>query len=110
MSFREKVYLLAKTIPAGKVMTYGQIAEMVGSPGAARAVGVCMKENPDNTTIPCHRVVAADGKLTGYAFGGLSAKRDILQNEGAFFIEDRVDLAKSQWKKSTNSIQLEIQL
>lgn len=96
-SFRKKVYGLAKTIPAGKVATYGQLAEMAGSPGAARAVGVCMKENPDPATIPCHRVVAANGKLTGYAFGGVNTKKEILQKEGVTFINDRVDLTISQW-------------
>ena len=89
-------------------MTYGQLADMVGSPGAARAVGVCMKNNPNNTTIPCHRVVASDGKLTGYAFGGVSAKKGILFKEGVLFIGDRVDLKRSQWQKNTNVTQLEI--
>lgn len=92
--FRERVYSLAKTIPAGNVATYGQLAEMVGSKGAARAVGVCMKENPDNTVIPCHRVVAADGSLTGYAFGGVLVKKEKLMLEGVHFVGDKVDLKK----------------
>jgi O-6-methylguanine DNA methyltransferase len=92
------VYAIAKTIPAGKVATYGQIAELVGSPGAARAVGMCMKENPDAEIIPCHRVVASNGKLTGYAFGGVNKKKEILLEEGVTFIEDRVDLTLSQWE------------
>ncbi len=97
-SFRYKVYSLARTIPLGKVATYGQIAELIGHPGAARAVGMCMKENPDAEIIPCHRVVAANGKLIGYAFGGIKKKKKILIEEGVSFIEDRVDLSISQWK------------
>lgn len=79
-------------------MTYGQIAELIGHPGAARAVGMCMKENPDAEIIPCHRVVSSNGKLTGYAFGGIEKKKKMLLEEGVAFIEDRVDLSISQWK------------
>jgi methylated-DNA-protein-cysteine methyltransferase-like protein len=97
-SFRDKVYALAKQIPPGKVTTYGQLARLVGSPGAARAVGMCMKQNPDNKTIPCHRVVSSDGKLTGYAFGGTVKKEEILRQEGVYFTNGHVDLAKSLWQ------------
>lgn len=96
-SFRERIYSLAGKIPKGKVATYGQLAKMAGSPGAARAVGVCMKENPDKETIPCHRVVSSSGKLTGYAFGGIGIKKTILQKEGVSFTGDRVNLKLSQW-------------
>ena len=65
-SFRDKIYQLARQIPKGKVATYGQLADLAGSPGAARAVGMCMKTNPDAPQTPCHRVVAADGKPVGY--------------------------------------------
>jgi O-6-methylguanine DNA methyltransferase len=102
-SFRDKVYTIAKQIPAGKVLTYGQLAKMVGSPGAARAVGMCMKQNPDASIIPCHRVVASNGKLTGYAFGnGISTKKELLQKEGVQFINDTVDLSASQWTPKLN--------
>lgn len=98
-NFRRKVYELTKQIPSGQVATYGQLAKLAGSPGAARAVGVCMKENSDPKTIPCHRVVASDGKLTGYAFGeGVKTKKAILEKEGVVFIKDRVDLAVSKWE------------
>lgn len=71
---------------------------MAGSPKAARAVGMCMKHNPDMSVVPCHRVVASDGKLTGYNFGdGVSTKKEKLLKEGVLFINDRVDLPKSQW-------------
>jgi O6-methylguanine-DNA--protein-cysteine methyltransferase len=57
-----------------------------------------MKHNPDMSTIPCHRVVASDGKLTGYAYGdGIVTKKEMLMKEGVAFIGDNVDLASSQW-------------
>lgn len=97
--FRQRVYSLTKQIPKGKVMTYGQIAQLVGSPGAARAVGVCMKENSDPKSIPCHRVVASNGKLTGYAFGqGIATKEQLLKKEGVRFKDNKVDLKSSLWK------------
>ncbi|MBI5452911.1 MGMT family protein [Candidatus Gottesmanbacteria bacterium] len=83
------------------VATYGQLAEMVGSPGAARAVGMCMKTNPDAPRTPCHRVVASDGKLTGYsAEGGVSKKKQMLLDEGVQFIDDKVNLKLSKWSPS----------
>lgn len=98
-SFRDKVYTIVKQIPKGKVATYGQIAALVGNPKAARAVGMCMKHNPDIPVIPCHRVVSSTGNLTGYSAGeGLKTKRDILIKEGVIFINDRVDLAVSKWE------------
>jgi O-6-methylguanine DNA methyltransferase len=98
-SFQQKVYEVAARIPMGKVATYGQLARMAGSPGAARAVGMCMKHNPDMSIVPCHRVVASDGKLTGYAFGdGVVTKKEMLVKEGVSFVGDRVDLGVSQWR------------
>lgn len=98
--FREKVYALAKLIPRGKVVTYAQLAALAGAPGAARAVGTCMKNNPDLSTIPCHRVIASDGGLGGYSSGqGLLTKLALLKKEGVHFISNRqVDLAASQWR------------
>ncbi len=98
-SFRQKVYEIAAKIPAGKVLTYGQLAKLAGSPGAARAVGMCMRNNRDSITVPCHRVVAADGKLTGYAFGGVETKKKILMKEGVLFNGDKVSLSVSEWKE-----------
>ena len=101
-SFRDKVYAITKQIPEGKVMTYGQVAAFVGSPGAARAVGVCMKENSDPSIVPCHRLVASDGTLIGYAFGGVANKKALLQSEGVQFIGEKVDLQHSQWHPETD--------
>jgi methylated-DNA-protein-cysteine methyltransferase-like protein len=96
-TFQSKVYALTKQIPAGKVATYGQIASLLGSPNASRAVGMCLSKNTNPQEIPCHRVVAANGKLTGYAFGGVSHKKVILLKEGVRFKGDQVDLTYSLW-------------
>lgn len=98
--FFQKVYELCRQIPEGKVATYSQLARLAGSPRAARAVGMCMKKNPDAPQTPCHRVVSADGKLTGYSGGdGVSTKKEMLITEGVAFAGDTVDLAVSQWEK-----------
>lgn len=96
--FKTKIYTLCRQIPKGKVATYGQLAALAGSPGASRAVGMCMKTNPDAPQTPCHRVVAANGKLTGYSGGnGISTKKEMLIKEGVSFKGDCVDLSVSLW-------------
>ena len=98
--FCDKVYEIVIKIPKGKVATYGQIATLAGNPKAARAVGMCMKHNPEIPNIPCHRVVSSTGKLTGYsAKGGIKTKREMLELEGVIFIGNKVNLAKSKWKE-----------
>jgi O-6-methylguanine DNA methyltransferase len=98
MSFTEKVYELCRQIPKGKVATYGQLATLAGSPGAARAVGMAMKSNPDAPHTPCHRVVASDGSLHGYSAGeGIKTKWEMLLKEGVIFKGEKADLTKSQW-------------
>ncbi len=97
-SFQELVYKLSQSIPPGKVATYQQLARLSRHPKAARAVGMCMSRNQHPEIVPCHRVVASSGKLTGYAFGGVSAKKFKLLQEGVKFIDERVDLALSQWQ------------
>ena len=81
-NFREKVLGIVSKIPKGKVMTYKQVAEKAGSPGAARAVGSIMKAN-FNTKIPCHRVIRSDGKVGEYNRGGSAEKLKRLRTEGA---------------------------
>jgi O-6-methylguanine DNA methyltransferase len=99
MTFKEHVYQLTKSIPQGKVATYGQLAALAGSRGAARAVGMCMRTNPNAPHTPCHRVVAADGSLTGYSAGnGVSTKKEMLITEGVQFTGDKVNLKISQWQ------------
>ena len=89
MSFVEKAWTVCSRVPAGKVTTYGAIAKTLGVPGGARAVGMAMNRNPYAPQVPCHRVVASDGKLTGYA-GGLDKKRAMLLAEGVKLKNDRV--------------------
>jgi methylated-DNA-[protein]-cysteine S-methyltransferase len=82
--FYQAVWKACAQIPAGQVRTYGWIARRIGKPGAARAVGQALGKNPFAPAIPCHRVVGADGRLTGYSgAGGVAAKRRLLQKEGA---------------------------
>ena len=69
-------------VPYGRTETYGGLARKVGRPNAARAVGTVMNRNPIPIVLPCHRVVGASGKLTGYA-GGLDRKEQLLRLEGA---------------------------
>ncbi|MEK7597985.1 MAG: MGMT family protein [Patescibacteria group bacterium] len=98
--FKNKVYQICRSIPKGKVTTYGQIARLAGNPKAARAVGVFMKNNPNTLIVPCHRVVASDGKLTGYSgVGGVNKKKKMLVDEGVSFKNNKVDLAVSKWEK-----------
>jgi O-6-methylguanine DNA methyltransferase len=98
-SFYADVYKIVKTIPKGKVATYGQVAKLAGSPRAARAVGLAMKTNPNAPIVPCHRVVASDGSLTGYSgIGGVDGKRKMLIKEGVMFKGDKVDLKSSLWQ------------
>ncbi len=79
--FQQQVWLALRTIPVGQVWTYGQLAHAIGRPTAYRAVGMTNSLNPISIVLPCHRVIGANGKLTGYA-GGLERKRWLLQHEG----------------------------
>lgn len=98
MSFRETVYQITSQIPKGKVATYGQIARLAGNARAARAVGMFMRTNPFAPRVPCHRVVASDGKLTGFsAPGGIVKKKSMLIHEGVMFKKEKVDLFLSRW-------------
>ncbi len=82
--FYQKVWRACALIPRGQVRTYGWIARAVGRPNAARAVGQALAKNPFAPQVPCHRVVGANGKMTGFsAPGGVSAKRRMLRKEGA---------------------------
>jgi len=93
MSFSQRVWAITMRIPPGKVSTYGDLAQVVGSPGAARAVGHALGQNPYAPEIPCHRVVASGGRLTGYSGdGGMGTKKRILQEEGVTFKGEHVDM------------------
>ncbi len=83
-AFRRAVYAATREIPPGTTRSYGEIARAVGRPGDAREVGAALRRNPYPILVPCHRVVAADGALTGFsAPGGLATKRRMLELEGA---------------------------
>lgn len=84
--FQQRVLQLTIQIPYGNCRTYGELAVEVGSPGAARAVGGALGANPVPVIIPCHRVVASNGALTGYsATGGIMMKKFLLSLEGVDF-------------------------
>jgi methylated-DNA-[protein]-cysteine S-methyltransferase len=85
-AFRLHVLRLIRSIPFGEVRSYGTVACLAGSPGAARAVGGAMASNPVPIIIPCHRVIASNGRLTGFsAPGGIKIKKYLLQMEGVEF-------------------------
>ncbi len=79
-AFQLRVWQALRGIPAGETRSYGEIAAGIGQPSASRAVGAANGANPIGIIVPCHRVVGADGKLTGYA-GGLDRKRWLLAHE-----------------------------
>lgn len=80
-AFQQRVWAALRTIPYGETRTYGELAAAIGNPRAARAVGMANHRNPLPILIPCHRVIGADGSLTGYA-GGVETKRKLLALEG----------------------------
>jgi methylated-DNA-[protein]-cysteine S-methyltransferase len=81
-AFERRVWAHVAAIPYGTTTTYGEIAQALDAPGAARAVGAANGRNPLPLIVPCHRVIGASGALTGYA-GGLERKRRLLEHEGA---------------------------
>ena len=96
---KDKVYDFLKTIPKGKVTTYGQIAAHLGNPKLARVVGNILHNNPDPANIPCHRVVNARGEVAAnFAFGGAEAQRKLLEEEGVVFGEDG-RVKEEYWEK-----------
>nr|WP_047579706.1 methylated-DNA--[protein]-cysteine S-methyltransferase [Methylobacterium sp. ZNC0032] len=83
-AFNRKVYEVALAIPHGETLTYGEVAQRIGDPGAARAVGVALGQNPWPIIVPCHRVLAAGGRTGGFsAEGGVEIKLRILTIEKA---------------------------
>ena len=96
-AFDQEVFAAVRAIPPGSVTSYGRLAQRVGRPGAARAVGGAVGRNPVGLLIPCHRVIAADGSLGGYGagWGGrdahLDVKRRLLALEGVRIPAPRLD-------------------
>ena len=92
----ERIYDVVRSIPKGKVATYGTVALLAGNPRWARVVGYALHVNPEPFVIPCHRVVNRDGFVANsFAFGGGSVQRKLLEEEGIVFETDgRIDLKK----------------
>jgi methylated-DNA-[protein]-cysteine S-methyltransferase len=80
--FQRRVWRALREIPYGKTISYGELARRIGQPSASRAVGLANGANPLPIIVPCHRVIGADGTLTGFG-GGLAVKRKLLALEGA---------------------------
>src|SRR5579862_7358135 len=91
MSFYERVWAITSQIPKSKVASYGDLAKALKS--GPRAVGQALNRNPYAPGVPCHRVVGADGKLTGFA-GGLVKKKKLLLSEGITFSGEKVNMRR----------------
>ena len=96
---KQRVYDYLLTIPAGKVVTYGQIAAHLGNPKLARVVGNILHVNPEPDIYPCYKVVNAQGRLAEhFGCGGLSEQRRRLEADGIEVTDGKVDLKKYQWR------------
>lgn len=92
---KEKVYEFLTTIPKGKVVTYGQIAEYLGNKRLSRVVGNILHNNPDEEKYPCYKVVDRNGNLSKhFAFGGIEKQKEKLENDGITVNDYKVDLNK----------------
>ena len=97
--FYKQVYEIVERIPYGQVISYGEIARLLGRPRAAREVGRAMRNCPDG--LPWQRVVMADGSITGGMFANI--RRAMLESEDVPFLPDgRVDMARCRWLSNTN--------
>lgn len=96
--FNIKVWAALNLIPRGKITTYKAIAEYLGQPRAARAVGRACNKNPGAPKIPCHRVIKSDGSLGGYR-GGVKRKIELLKAEGVKVIDNKVENIKKKMYK-----------
>ena len=98
---KERVYEFLRTVPEGRVVTYGQIAEYLGNKKAARAVGNILHNNPDENKYPCFKVVDSKGNLSeNFAFGGNEKQKEKLEAEGIEVINYKVDLSTYQWNET----------
>lgn len=100
---KQKVYEFLRTIPAGKVVTYGQIAEFLGNKKLSRVVGNILHVNPQPDVYPCFKVVNAQGRLAEhFGCGGLQEQKRRLEADGIEVIHNKVDLGKYQWWPETD--------
>ncbi|MBE5959583.1 MAG: methylated-DNA--[protein]-cysteine S-methyltransferase [Lachnospiraceae bacterium] len=98
----KRIYEAVKKIPAGKVATYGLIAELAGNSKMSRAVGNALHNNPDPVNIPCFRVVNSKGELPGNFAFGEGVQERLLREEGIEVEDGKVDLSKYLWKISVS--------
>jgi methylated-DNA-protein-cysteine methyltransferase-like protein len=95
----DRIYDIVRSIPSGRVTTYGAIAEMIGLRSSARMVGWALNSAAGRTDIPCHRVVNRLGELTGKMhFATPDLMRELLEAEGVVFIDESVDMKKCFWR------------
>lgn len=95
--FAERVYVLTAQIPRGRVATYRAIAQALGQPGAARAVGNALNKNPYAPKVPCHRVIRSNGEVGGFA-GGTSKKIAMLKREGIVIKNRKINLTEYHYE------------
>lgn len=96
---KQKVYEFLRTIPKGKVVTYGQIAEFLGNKKLSRVVGNILHVNPEPDVYPCFKVVNAQGRLAEhFGCGGLQEQKRRLEADGIRVTDGKVDLKKYQWR------------
>ena len=105
-TFNDRVFQVVRGIPAGHVTTYGDIARGIGEPRKSRFVGYALRNNPDPSVYPCHRVVFKDGSLAeGYIFGGAGVQKQRLEDEGVPFVDDmHVDIARCRWTPASDTV------
>ncbi len=99
---RAKIHAVVRRIPRGKVATYGQVAALAGFPRHARQVGYAMRDLPQGSDLPWHRVLNARGEVSPRAaVGWEDVQRDLLEQEGVELARERVDLSRYGWKPRT---------
>jgi methylated-DNA-[protein]-cysteine S-methyltransferase len=89
--FQQRIWEALKAIPYGTTMSYGELAQQIGQPKASRAVGLANGRNPISIIVPCHRVIGANGKLTGYG-GGIERKQWLLNHERLMRMKQSIKL------------------
>lgn len=96
---QQRIYTVLRSIPLGKVVTYGQVAELAGLPRAARLVGTTLKKLPKGSTLPWHRVINSAGKLSFPSeHPNYKRQRQLLTDEGVLFCGEKVNLRQYQWR------------
>ena len=107
----QAVYKEAQRIPSGSVISYAQLAERLGNPGAVRAVGTALGKNSIPLIIPCHRIITTSGKIGGFsANGGIAAKEILLACEGVSLEKPHLLVTASQWRAGVQYLQRDKQL